>query len=390
MKRSLISIGRANFAAAETDPSAAGAQGGGFTVTDYYKEYSQGIAWPVFAVHPTFYMAPQPLGYYCRWDGESNPIGFKSDGAERARKLREDALRFVKSRGGLPPGGSFNCWVYCRKIAWTGPSSGAERSMRPYYRPLSPEEVEKGKKDPVFKYNPKIPWGDPLWPNSTIQVHYPGGGNVMVHEIGHCLGAPDFYHCTEEHDGVPGNPALKWAYGPTGPAYCRWKYQAFVPPNAYPTVKTSGTYKLGPRSGRFPASAAKSRPDMFPGAPEKPAPMPLGLYVPTTHPNYMLYLEYCRDEKTACRRPRRPRSDCKRDKHDHELSDERPAGFVLHIQTRRSGKLQGAVVRFAVSAARGFVHDELQSRRVSSEQAPGGRLYHEHPRNPGRRVPVRP
>ena len=297
VKRSLISIGRANFAAAETDPSAAGAQGGGFTVTDYYKEYSQGIAWPVFAVHPTFYMAPQPLGYYCRWDGESNPIGFKSDGAERARKLREDALRFVKSRGGLPPGGSFNCWVYCRKIAWTGPSSGAERSMRPYYRPLSPEEVEKGKKDPVFKYNPKIPWGDPLWPNSTIQVHYPGGGNVMVHEIGHCLGAPDFYHCTEEHDGVPGNPALKWAYGPTGPAYCRWKYQAFVPPNAYPTVKTSGTYKLGPRSGRFPASAAKAKPDMFPGAPEKPAPMPLGLYVPTTHPNYMLYLEYCRDEK---------------------------------------------------------------------------------------------
>ena len=119
----------------------------------------------------------------------------------------------------------------------------------------------------------------------------------MVHELGHCLGAPDFYHCTEEHDGVPGNPALKWAYGPTGPAYCRWKYQAFVPLNAYPVVKKSGTYKLGPRSGRFPASAAKAGPDMFSDSPEKPAPMPLGIFVPTAHPNYMLYLEYCKDEK---------------------------------------------------------------------------------------------
>ena len=65
---------------------------GSYTIADYYKEYSQGITWPVLAAYPAVYMAPHPYGYYCRHDTFTNLIGFKSDGYGRAAQLREDAL----------------------------------------------------------------------------------------------------------------------------------------------------------------------------------------------------------------------------------------------------------------------------------------------------------
>ena len=45
-----------------------GSLGGSTTIADYYKDYSQDITWPVLDVYPTVYTAPQPFGYYCRWD----------------------------------------------------------------------------------------------------------------------------------------------------------------------------------------------------------------------------------------------------------------------------------------------------------------------------------
>ncbi len=321
VKRALSRLGGGNVADAEKNMSGGqDGDGGGFTITDYYKEYSQGLTWPVLAVYPSVYMAPQPLGYYCRWDHFSNPIGFKGDGGERARKLREDALKFAKSRGGLPKAGAFTCWVYCRKLNWAGPDAGAEKMLRPHYPKPKPEELEQGARDRIRDYRPPIPWGDPLWPNSAIQVHYPGNGGVMVHEIGHCLGAPDFYHASEERDGMPGEPALAWSYGPTGPAYCRWKYQAFVPREAYPVLSKSGTYTIGRRSGKFPRKDAKPKQgggrtqsappvirrsagakDGKPG--EDGGPLPLGCFIPTTHPNYILCVEYCHDEKRPVGHP---------------------------------------------------------------------------------------
>ena len=58
--------------------------GGGFTIADYYKDYSQGIPWPVLDVYPIIYEAPEPLGYYCRYDVRNNLIGYKGDGSARA------------------------------------------------------------------------------------------------------------------------------------------------------------------------------------------------------------------------------------------------------------------------------------------------------------------
>ena len=253
----------------------------GGTIDSYYKEYSQGITWPVLETYPVTYMAPQPLGYYCRWNHFTNPLGFKGDGPERARKLREDALKFVQSKGKLKKKPAYDCYVFCREI--NRDPDIQELYIRPYYKKPTPEEAELGVPDRIGDYNPPIPWADPLWPNSIPQVHYPGDGGVIVHEIGHCLGSPDYYHASEEHDGLEGTPCLNWDYGPTGPAYCRYIHHAFVPAGAYPKITEAGDVTIGARSGKYLPDGGADQ-------------LPLGVFVPSSHPNYLFYIEYCHNE----------------------------------------------------------------------------------------------
>ena len=258
-------------------------RGGGFTIADYYKDYSQGITWPVLDVYPIIYEAPEPLGYYCRYDVRNNLIGYKGDGSARARKLREDALKFVQAKGRLSKKGAFVCYVYCQRV--TKDDSILERLLRPHYPPApTPDELTRGAEDRLKLYKPNVAWADPLWPNSIPQVNYPADGGTLVHEIGHLLGAPDFYHASEEHDGVPGTPCLPWSYGPTGMAYCRYIYNAFLPASAYVKVSQAGDYTLSPRSAKYPRTSAEGVP-------------PLGIFIPSVHPHYLFYVEYCKGEK---------------------------------------------------------------------------------------------
>ncbi len=257
--------------------------GSSTTVADYYKDYSQGITWPVLDVYPTVYVAPKPLGYYCRYHVRNNLIGYKSGGDERAKRLREDALKFVMRNGRLAKKGAYTCFVYCKSLK--NDPELRERLLRPSYPPKpTPDELAKGKIDRLEIYEPKVLWADPLWPNSLPQVDYPANGGTLVHEIGHLLGAPDFYHASEEHDGAEGVPCLNWSYGPTGMAYCRYIYNAFLPAAAYSKIAAPGEYTLSPRSDRFPMTGAETKP-------------PLGIFVPSSHPNYLFCIEYAKDEK---------------------------------------------------------------------------------------------
>ncbi len=262
----------------------------GGTVESYYKIYSQDITWPVLEAYPKIYMAPQPLGYYCRWNFFNNKLGFKGgEGAERAKKLRADALKFAKSSGRLAKKPAYDCYVFCNQL--NKDENVMERLIRPSYPKPSAQQLANGVPDPIRQYGPQIPWSDPLWPNSIPQVLYPSNGRTLVHELGHCLGSPDYYHATEEHDGVEGTPCLTWDYGPTGLAYCRYIHHAFVPAEAYPKITEPGDVTLSPRSARFDKESAAA------GTP------PLGVFVPSSHPNYLFYIEYCHGEKLPVGNP---------------------------------------------------------------------------------------
>ena len=272
---------------AETVRSALTMLEGSATIADYYKDYSQGITWPVLEAYSAVYVAPQPFGYYCRWDLMKNMIGYRGDGSDRARKLREDALKFAQSKGRPKKKGAYTCYVYCHTL--NRDPELMERLLRPSYPPKPSEDaLMRGAVDRLTLYAPKVCWADPLWPNSIPQVEYPGNGRTLVHELGHVLGSPDYYHASEEHDGVEGSPSLPWSYGPTGPAYCRYIHHAFVPAGAYPKVTEEGEYTLAPRSTKLPAGGGGS---------------PLGLLVPSSQPNYICCIEYCHNERPPVGNP---------------------------------------------------------------------------------------
>jgi len=252
--------------------------GGACTIKAYYEDYSQQTTYPTLAAYPDVYVAPKPLGYYCRHDFFKNRIGWEDDdeGAVRVQKLRADALAFVQTKDKGFKKGAVTTYVYCTELDRAKVSLHLRTA---YPKPKKPEE-----RDLIDKYNPQIAWAEPLWPNSLPQVHWPSDGRTLFHELGHVLGAPDYYHASERCDGVPGAPSLPWGYGPTGMAYDRAYYQAFVPPSTYPVVREDGVYTLHPRSSRCARLTGGAEPT-------------LGYFIPSSHPNYMFYVEYVHDEK---------------------------------------------------------------------------------------------
>ena len=136
---------------------------------------------------------------------------------------------------------------------------------------LAPDEMK-----PWEYYRPECRWGEPLWPNSKIQIMDSSGG-VFAHELGHCLGAPDTYHVGRFNDGIGGSPDLL-AYGPTANAFSRFYHHGFIKPENHPTLTKSGSYTLHPRHIK-PAGAEA-----------------LGYLIPSNHPHYFYHLEYIHGE----------------------------------------------------------------------------------------------
>ncbi len=243
---------------------------GNVSLKDYYTTYSEGICWPKLVVQPGVYMAPQPYGYYCRHDPNSNRIGWNDEGEGNRRvaelqKAAREKLASIKT--------DVTCYVHNNAQA---DLKTVEKYLRKAY-PKPVEDTRPGGRTPpdqIYKYRPSVAWSEPLWPNSRVQVFVNSGGSTMAHELGHVLGAPDFYHASEVTDGVGGTPCLPWAYGPTGPAYCRAIYMAFLPPSSYPMLTKSGTYTLDPRN----AENGKEK--------------TVGYFIPSAHPNYLFYVEY--------------------------------------------------------------------------------------------------
>ena len=278
-------------------------QGGnrGSTVNqgEYFKIFSNGIAWPRLVMMPNegmIYQDPNFYGYYCEYDAWTNPFGWKDgkEGAERVAKMNQNALRFASQsyRGSKP---AFLCYNYITTRPET-PEQEIRDELRPYYtggdvdkrrsRSTRKRNTRRGEHvderedlGPWFAYAPICRWGQPMWPNSKIQINDFHGG-VLAHELGHCLGAPDTYHAPRYNDGIQGSPCT-FAYGPTSHAFSRYYHHAWIQERNHPTLKTSGTYTLHPRHIAPKDGEA------------------VGYLIPSNHPHYLYQVEYVHDENDS-------------------------------------------------------------------------------------------
>ncbi len=283
----------------EADPT-----GGGKSLTEasavnqeeYFKIYSNDIAWPKIAMMPdekSHYADPNFYGYYCEHDPFTNPMGWKEseEGAERVKKMNDNAMRFaVKTYRGSKP--RFICYNYITKRPET-PVEEATKALFEFYpgyvnskdqsrkNKARIEEGATGIADTELweMYVPVCKWGDPAWPNSKIQINDFAGG-VLAHELGHCLGAPDVYRVGRFNDGISGAASLL-GYGPTANAFSRFYHHAYIKEENHPTIKTSGTYTLHPRHIKPTGNEA------------------VGYLFPSNHPHYMYQVEYIHNENSS-------------------------------------------------------------------------------------------
>ena len=268
------------------------------TQEEYFKIYSNGIVWPKILMMPdeaTFYQDPHFYGYYCEYDYWENPIGWptEKEGAERVDKMNKAALRFAEKnfRGPAP---KVTCYNYITtRPAATDPQVTVELLSFYQNRGADPDRVKAVKTrktrkkqnqqtnqlDPWAFYTPICKWGEPMWPNSKVQIQDSSGG-TLAHELGHCLGAPDVYRVGRFNDGISGNASLL-AYGPTANAFSRFYHHAFIKEKNDPILKSSGSYTLYPRHIDPEDSQA------------------VGYLIPTNHPHYFYHVEYIHNESSS-------------------------------------------------------------------------------------------
>ncbi len=251
-------------------------------VAEYYKRYTFGQCWPEF-VCGGVYKEALPLGVYTeKRFGLNRRYGKDEDIAILTADLRKRAFARMNAEFKRCP---VKALVVMTKRAPIDVLEGVPK-LRDIYEQVWPtrtqsndqilyegvrRNVEMSALERYYHPTRSIAWGDPLWPNSSMVLHAEGESSTMIHELGHVLGAPDFYHAPPRNDGVPGTPTC--AGGPTGPLYCRYRYCGLVDERAYPMVKGETTITLAPRWHESPNR-------------------PLGVFIPTVHPHYLLHLEY--------------------------------------------------------------------------------------------------
>lgn len=283
----------------EADPTGGSKASGNATVVnqeEYFKIYSNDIAWPKIAMMPdekSHYEDPNFYGYYCEYVPFRNPMGWKDveEGEKRVEKMNQNALRFAaKNYRGTKP--RFICYNYITKRAETPADKVTEELFEFYPGYINSNDQSRKSKarikegPPVIEatelwdiYAPVCKWAEPAWPNSKIQINDFAGG-VLAHEIGHCLGAPDVYRVGRFNDGIGGNASLLF-YGPTANAFSRFYHHAYIKEENHPTIKTSGTYTLHPRHIKPTGTEA------------------LGYLISSNHPHYMYHVEYIHKENSS-------------------------------------------------------------------------------------------
>lgn len=270
----------------------------GKTMEEYFKIYSNNIAWPKLVLLPSenkqdFYVDSQFYGYYCPYKFWENPVGYKGkdEGMKRVSELKARAIKHCKGKTKISKWDalSFN-YITTRKSddklkelitpMYTQRNANIKdrkelRRLERLRRKEKKSEQQHDEKEVWKYYAPGPAWGDPLWPNSSIQMNDASAG-TFAHELGHVLGAPDVYRIGPMNDGIGGS-ATAISYGPTANAFSRFYHHGYVQAKNYPLVNSSGTYTLHPRH-------------INPKGNEQ-----LGMVIPSNHPHYFYHVEYVYD-----------------------------------------------------------------------------------------------
>ncbi len=248
--------------------------------TEYFKAYTQGKCWPKFVPYGqeyrSNYTAESVRGYYTFWDSPGCLMGYRclGDGKERYKELEKTVDAHLRRTGrGLKP--EVTVYVYGSKLRPKEELGEIKQLREDYPEKLETEYYTYG--DRIGGYRPIVGWGDPLWPHADgrkVVLQAASSTETLIHELGHVLGAPDSYHVAQKYGGVPGTP-VTLPGGPTGPLFWRWKYCGLLPQAAFPLITSDSEITLAPRTSTYQKGGA-----------------PLGVFIPTAHPYYMLHLEY--------------------------------------------------------------------------------------------------
>ena len=244
------------------------------SLKDYYLKHSHGsltidsfiCAKSGSDVNVVCYEDENPIGYYCN-KTDANPIGGKAD----AGAMKGRAYQWVLDNKLIPESKNLDadsngrvdsiCIIYATQVSAEG---------RTAIKDLLPAGF-----DPA-SYNPSIGWAEALWPHSGGMGGYTFNGKstssyiqqwgdgdslslgVFCHEMGHLLGAPDFYRYY-----TGGEPVGGWSHMAGSPwgmpigmdMLTRYKYHQFQPDgngdgvldlNDVPVITRSGIYTLYP------------------------------------------------------------------------------------------------------------------------------------------------
>ena len=265
----------------------------------YFKIYSNNITWPKIVMMPdnsTVYEDPQFYGYYCEYDYWENPIGWRdqAEGSKRVQEMNKRALQFANKtyRGTKPRFIGYNYITtrpdsheqeirdilesYYQNRGVDPDRSGKIRTRRARKRNV-PDHIPEF--DPWDYYAPVVKWGEPMWPNSKIQINDSHGG-VLAHEIGHCFGAPDVYRIPPFNDGISGTASLL-SYGPTANSFSRFYHHGYIKQQNHPVIDKPGQYTLHPRHIDPQGDQA------------------VGYLIASNHPHYFYHVEYVHDENAT-------------------------------------------------------------------------------------------
>ncbi|MCX6563286.1 MAG: M6 family metalloprotease domain-containing protein, partial [Candidatus Aminicenantes bacterium] len=223
-----------------------GSTAGTNSMYNYFREASYSVLSVNTAFYPgrtgstvVSYQDANPRNYYSPYNESTNPTGYSTDTEKTSREhtLLVNAVNSCSAQivaGGLNLDGDSDGRVDNICFIVSGTVDAWSDLLWPHQWFLYSQTVNIGTKR-VYAYNFQL--------NGTSGP----GPSVLVHEMGHSLGAPDFYRYTDKTITPVGYwDVMSWNLSTPQhmSAFTKFKYMTWI--SSIPKITTAGTYTLNP------------------------------------------------------------------------------------------------------------------------------------------------